>query len=378
MSAARDDAATGVAVAEGAVREPLQELSRPSLMDVGRLRLLDYPVLGAAAGRVEQLELSTRTYRDATALPLARSEVRHGHRKIGAVYTRRGRLVRDSERAYGKPGGQWHSNEPTLARKLPSRRTVSLAGRSFFLGHWSPGFGHVLLEMLPRLWPAQDYSSYDHFVVYPRRHDKSPRLRRTPWLHDLLGACGVAVEKLVIVRDEPVSCASLDVTTSSFVLKSAADPRFLHVFDAMSSRILGGNPASASSGLPARIYLSRSQVRARCAANEEEIETALQRRGFTVLHPQNLTIAEQVRVIAHAQVIVGGDGSALHLGVFARPGTKLLALDSRIVTSQFVVDRVRGLDAVHLLAVDAVIHRRAKWIADIGQVHAALDLLLAS
>lgn len=367
------DVVNAAATTEGPPREALQELPRPEVMDVGRVRLLDYPAYERDSSQVERMQLEMRSYCGAAALPLTKIE---GTKRVtGAIYTRRGRLVRDSERAKGQRGS-WHSNK-NLRGEVLAPHADRLPGRSFFLGYWSPGFGHVLLEMLPRLWPAQDYARYDHFVLYPWRMDATPLMEPTTWLRDLLGYCGIPLERVVMVR-EPVRFETIDITTPPFILKRGADPRFLDVFGAITKRVLASGTAPLARDLPKRIYLSRSLVPGRTAANEEELESVMERRGFTVLHPQNMSIAEQVATLAQVEVIAGGDGSALHMAAFARPGTKLLALDSRVVPSQFVIDLTSGLDALHLLAGDRAIHRRAKWVADIPRVEAALDLLLSS
>lgn len=362
-----------VAVADGAARRALQEVSRPDEADTGRLRLVDYPTIEGELGAVARMQLDMHEHRDAVALPL--TKIQGTGRKVGTVYSRDGRPVRDSERAIGPRRGHWHANKRIAPEALPDP-TVALPGRSFFLGHWSPGFGHVLLELLPRLWPSQDYGRYDHFVLYPRRRDKTPALEPATWLRELLGLCGIPLEKVVVLRGDPVGFELIDVTTPPFVMKSVADVRFLDVFARITERVLASPAATGDRELPKRIYLSRSQVSTRSANNEEQLEAVMRRWGFVVLHPQQMTIIEQVEILAQVEVIAGCDGSALHTAVFARPGTKLLALDSRVVPSQFVIDRARGLDAVHVLAPDKVASRRAKWTAEVGQVEATLELLL--
>jgi capsular polysaccharide biosynthesis protein len=96
------------------------------------------------------------------------------------------------------------------------------------------------------------------------------------------------------------------------------------------------------------------------------------------VHPQELSIPEQIAILRGADVIAGCDGSALHMSAFSRPGTKLLAIDARTVPNQFLVDQARQLDALHVLAVDeALPGRSASWVIQTDRVQAALDLLLS-
>jgi capsular polysaccharide biosynthesis protein len=63
--------------------------------------------------------------------------------------------------------------------------------------------------------------------------------------------------------------------------------------------------------------------------NEEEIEALFMRYGFTILHPEQLSIQDQVRLFSRARMIAGPRGSGLHNIVFARPDTPLLLLTER-------------------------------------------------
>jgi capsular polysaccharide biosynthesis protein len=354
-----------------APRLDLQAIASPDLVPGGRLRLLDYPPHDQSQLEIKTLPIKFVSRRKVTATTL---ESKGLAKVVGAVYNRNGTIIRDTQRA--KAGKAWHSNPSTLAPSVAASATRELAGRSFFLGHYSPGFGHVLLETLTRLWPAVDYGKYDNFVLYPRRLDATPVIQRKKWLDGLLEPFGVSMDKAVLVQ-ETMRIARLDIASAPFVIKTAADPRFLRVFDVISQHVekTAGRPAVSST--PPRVYLSRSGLGSkRHADNESSIERLMTSRGFVVVRPEAMSIAEQVGLLKGAEVVAGCDGSGLHMAVFMRPGTKLLAIDSRIVPSQFLIDQARGLDAVHVLAVDGVIARLETWTAALDRVNFALDLLL--
>ena len=98
--------------------------------------------------------------------------------------------------------------------------------------------------------------------------------------------------------------------------------------------------------LPGRgLYLSRTGAGASRIGNEPEVEDAARRAGLQVLHPQRLDLPLQIALMAETPAIAGTDGSALHLAAFARPGTRLLSLDTRDVVNQRIINTVAGLDA---------------------------------
>ena len=53
------------------------------------------------------------------------------------------------------------------------------------------------------------------------------------------------------------------------------------------------------------------------------------RRGFAVVHPQHMSLVDQIIAAAGADLIAGVDGSALHLSVFMRPGSRMLVLETK-------------------------------------------------
>jgi capsular polysaccharide biosynthesis protein len=67
------------------------------------------------------------------------------------------------------------------------------------------------------------------------------------------------------------------------------------------------------------IYLSRSRVNPdkRRMVNEAALEEALTGIGFTIVHPHELEVQEQIRLVSRARVIVGPIGAAMASAVFA-------------------------------------------------------------
>ena len=68
---------------------------------------------------------------------------------------------------------------------------------------------------------------------------------------------------------------------------------------------------------PKCVYLSRHDSTNRHIANESEIEDFLQERGFEIIVPGHLSLAEKIRAVAHAEVIVLTHGAAIANLVFA-------------------------------------------------------------
>jgi capsular polysaccharide biosynthesis protein len=78
---------------------------------------------------------------------------------------------------------------------------------------------------------------------------------------------------------------------------------------------------------PERLFLSRAHASsARVLTNRAQLESIAQQRGYTIVHPEKLSLVEQVSHFAGARIIAGEYGSALHGSVYARAGTVIAAL----------------------------------------------------
>jgi len=76
----------------------------------------------------------------------------------------------------------------------------------------------------------------------------------------------------------------------------------------------------------ARVYLARRSNGRHDLVNADEVEAALAARGFVTVHPEDLDFAEQIRLVQHADYLVGAEGAALYLAFFAHPGAKVADL----------------------------------------------------
>jgi capsular polysaccharide biosynthesis protein len=79
--------------------------------------------------------------------------------------------------------------------------------------------------------------------------------------------------------------------------------------------------AGARPGRPRRLYLTRRGTGWRRLTNEAGLEETLVARGYEVVAPEELSVAEQIRLFADAEVVVAPHGSALTNILFARSCT---------------------------------------------------------
>lgn len=206
-------------------------------------------------------------------------------------------------------------------------------------------FGHFITETLGFLWP---------FLLDPG-HDL------TGWPVLLAGCQAVdpattLVHALIRQRHgfpllEEHLPASLRirqvlVPEPSLRLHGACTPTAIHSAEALGDWLLAQQPFSLA---PAeKLFISRTALpgEVRSVDQEPALEALLQARGWTVLHPEQHTLAEQAGFYRAARVVAGFEGSALHglaLVGQASPGPGLVMLGDQASPDYFLQFRAQGL-----------------------------------
>lgn len=198
----------------------------------------------------------------------------------------------------------------------PGQPVTELSGLHVYLGWFAPYFGHFLSEVLPQLWIARHLGERTPrflFHVEPggraaweSRDDDLARFVRK-----VLEQFGVRFEQITFIEG-PVRVERLVAPTPMNRYLRGARPE---LFD-MAREVRDALDAQAGPGSE-RIYLSRSRFEGRRFVNGEQIEALFARRGFRIVHPETLPLAEQISLSSKAKIIAGEEGSALCNAFFA-------------------------------------------------------------
>lgn len=245
-------------------------------------------------------------------------------------------------------------------------------GTGFLVGNAHAHFGHFLLEGLTRLWllehlPAQELT----FVVYQARTSR--------WQQTLLEAAGVPPERILCL-DEPARFERLLVASRSYNLHRASSEAQDRVWERIGDAFDDGRPSR-------RVYLSRSRFTKRRALRDEvAVEELFARRGFEVVHPQEIPIGEQIALARSAEHLAGSAGSALYLGAFQRRGAHKLIISPLDFTmsDDHLISVFRG-STTHYFISDATatgdlqgMARLADYTVDMRRLSDAVDTWLAA
>ncbi|MCD4524763.1 DUF563 domain-containing protein [Nocardioides sp. cx-173] len=262
----------------------------------------------------------------------------------GAVHTRGGAVVSESQRVCGGGGERYAACDPALLKDLgqqaPGRR---LRGTWLYGGHWMPMFGHFITETLTSLWTE---TSVDGLVFHSWL---APRGEVSPWqqrLVELAGRQGLDV-RVVGTRH---AVDRLVVAERPYVVNGWARPEAVAVWRTVASGV-------TSDRSPDRVYFSRTRHNADAVnrgrpvrsspQRDRELDQDFERAGFAVFFPEELSVDQQIGLAAGARVIGGNSGSALHLSAFAsHPAYVVEVGDERAphggLRNQQVIDAARG------------------------------------
>jgi tetratricopeptide (TPR) repeat protein len=99
------------------------------------------------------------------------------------------------------------------------------------------------------------------------------------------------------------------------------------------------------------IYISRKKSGGRRLINEEEIINILDKKGFTFVDLETMSIQEQALLLSQAKVVISPHGSGLTNLVFCREGTKVIEIFSPyyVYPCYWLISNLVGLEYSYLL-----------------------------
>jgi len=182
------------------------------------------------------------------------------------------------------------------APALPVSDPVAHHEVAVFGGYLYDHYGHFLLESTARLW-------------LPGLGDEVPVVwianwteTISPWMHEILDLIGVGPRREVVTSAGPVSVGELALADPGFEFGA-----FMHHWHARRLQSVPCTPMGR------HVWLSRSGLRPISGLDDDlELEDHLRRAGWEIVHPETLTVREQVSLLGSATHVAGLEGSALH------------------------------------------------------------------
>ncbi|MEB3767532.1 glycosyltransferase family 61 protein [Acinetobacter sp. MD2] len=182
---------------------------------------------------------------------------------------------------------------------------------------WPNGFGHILLDSLPRLW-ALHSAPKDAILVNTLAHQEILRF--------FLAALDIDPNRLHFLK-RPVLTRDFYSADASFNRKEWLHPQFWEIINKIKSfslRISSIEPKN----FPKKLYVSRKNLDTHTLSNEDEIEKIFIDKGFVSIAPEKLPIWDQIALYSQVDEMAGTGGTAMHMALFGKPNLKVLIMSS--------------------------------------------------
>ena len=216
---------------------------------------------------------------------------------------------------------------------------VKADGPYFYWDSEFPGhFGHVLTEQVSKLWALDAARSRhpDLRVIFGRRW---PDTLAQPFERAILEAVGFS-EAEIHVFDRPTRVECLLAATPMLSMPEYVSPRLAQIWDSVGDAIAIG----ATTGTPrARVFCTRRAPKRSCR-NSAEVEALFETRGFEIVLPEQMSMADQIQMFREADVIAGFAGSALFTMMFCLQPKRVIMIcpESYTATNEYLISAVRG------------------------------------
>lgn len=256
------------------------------------------------------------------------------------------------------------------------RQPLTLEGSAAFLtypgqGNWVANYYHWMLQTVPllELITRDGRSLPDYFLVYQCQ---------SKFQKESFRRLGIDLARVVELRENPF------VTAKTLVVPSSLGGRPLHkwVPSFMQTTFVTSDEASLS---PVRVYVSRKHSTTRRISNESAVVAALEKRGFSTVYLEQLTVSQQAALFSRAEIVVAPHGAGLTNLVFCRPQAKVIEFFPRscVRNCYHILSVSCELDYYYLLAEDVSIETSTRpdmtdMRVSIGALNRLLDRALDS
>jgi hypothetical protein len=164
-------------------------------------------------------------------------------------------------------------------------------------------YGHFLLESLSRYWAIKD--ARDDLPIVWHYRDRSNLLA---WQREIFDLLKIDTKRFVYV-DELTKLDSVYLPDAGYKIQTWGHPLYF-----ASLCIFGANEIIPGK----KVWLSRWRLDRNLGriTNEDEVEKKLVRKGWTIFHPETVSVMEQINMLKDAALISGFQSAAFHTMLF--------------------------------------------------------------
>lgn len=252
------------------------------------------------------------------------------------LYDRNGRMIQAAS-YYRFPNRQRVGSCDHLA-DIPADADWAPSEHYAYAGQLTLHYGHFIVTSLARLWPFAGGLPAGTQLLWHTPHD--------PALFQTHAFAGRAVSGLDFGIEQfthftrPTRIKRVTVIAPAFEENHFAHRAFARLCRAIGDRLV---PEWDRSPRPPA-YLARNKMTwgVKGLANEAFLCEAVQMLGVELIHPEQLSLPDQIALFKSDRVIMGLSGSAFHTSIFAPPVPRLLAIEPLNSENQTLINMLNG------------------------------------
>ena len=343
--------------------DAVQPLRRENFRLHGFDQLLDPLDAALASVAVRGGEPSAPLIEDAIFLPAMKVGL---HRFEGALLTGAGQPIPQAlaERRLSRIGdqvlGALHQPVPLAPEQVVDEDVI-------YLGWYFDHFGHFLLESLARTWILPRLDPTTKVVFHHERGEAPAGITR-----QLLELLGIPPER-VLFPETQTRLRRVIVPEPLYEIATAGHRRMPEPYRRIAAA-LGAHDTPTTQP----VYLSRRLLssRQRPIIGEFELEEVCRENGFLVVHPEMMTLADQVRLVNRHQDIFAAAGSAAYLPLFSHAPPRLHVLTAGVpFADYFLIPHLAGITASYVNCLDGGNRQAAHYLPQLVDMRAFASYL---
>jgi hypothetical protein len=181
-------------------------------------------------------------------------------------------------------------------------------------GDWAEGFWHWMMENLPYVILAED-AAYDGYYVIPT----------TSFSRQSIELLGVHPDRIIDYRSCNFQVERLYLPQR---IHGWALDNYPYLLNLIRQKILAAIHHSEKETRHQRIYISRNKLSSqrRMVVNEDALLDVLSPYGFKTIYMEDMSLKEQLTLMANAEVLITPHGAAMVHTLFMPPQSLILEL----------------------------------------------------
>ena len=233
---------------------------------------------------------------------------------------------------------------------------------AIYIGSLFSCYGHAVTDNLKKIWflfteEGQRLMKQGAELICIAFQGKE----LAPYVFRLLFLAGVPINKLIII-DHVVRYRNVFVPDHSLQIKNGC--RYYTKEFRLTLNRLKANASFPELDLIKydKVYFSRTALNDKRDFGEKNVEKAFNQCGYTIFHPEHMTIEQQIQICAHCSHFAATEGSVSHNSIFCEDGTtvEILRKANYVNDYQDVINSIQNLNVVYI-DVHHTIKKKFPW-----------------